>query len=120
MIVLISSQHVHSRFTSHQIQIQERDPLMENKQILVSQEKTLQDYKNLNLPFGFDLEPTIKTKKPKSENTLEPRQSKTQKSSFFQILKNMKKLLKKDKKFERLMKMAMQLESDMEGYVRLH
>ena len=93
---------------------------MKNKQILVSQEKTPQDYRNLNLPFGFDLEPTITTKKPQSENTSELKQSRTQTNSFFQIHKDLMKLLKKAKKFEKLLKMAMRLKSDMEGYVRLH
>lgn len=120
LTVFVSSQYVHSRFLSHQIQIQRRDPPMKNKQILVSQGKTPQDYRNLNLPFGFDLESTIKTKEPKSENTSELKQSRTQKYSFFRIHKDLMKLLKKAKKFERLMKMAMRLESDIEGYVRLH
>ena len=91
---------------------------MKNKQILVSQEKTPQDYRNLNLPFGFDLEPT---KKPKSENTSELKQSRAQKYSFFRIHKDIMKLLKKAKKFDRLMKMAMRLEKIyINGYVRLH
>ena len=122
LTIFISSQYVHSRFLSHQIQIQQKDPPMENNQILVSQEKISQDYRNLNLPFGFDLESTIKTKEPKSENTSELKQSKTQKYSFSQIHKNLMKLLKKAQKFERLMKMAMRLKSDMEEsrYVRLH
>ena len=93
---------------------------MENNQILVSQEKISQDYRNLNLPFGFDLESTIKTKEPKSENTSELKQSKTQKNSFSRIHKDLMKLLKTAKKFERLMKMAMRLQSNMEGYIRLH
>ena len=76
LTVFISSQYVHSRFLSHQIQIQQRDPPMKNKQISVSQEKTPQDYRNLNLPFGFDLKPTIKPKKHKSENTSELKQRK--------------------------------------------
>ena len=118
LTIFISSQYVHSRFLSHQIQIQQRDAPMKNKQILVSQEKTSQDYRNLNLPFGFDVE--SKTKEPKSENTCELKQSRTQKYSFFQIHNNLMKLLKKAKKFERLMKMAMRLQSDMEGYIRLH
>ena len=122
LTVFISSQYVHSRNLSHQTQIQQRDPPMKNKQILVSQEKTPQDYRNLNLPFGFDLEPTITAKKPQSENTSELKQSKTQKYSFSQIHKDLMKLLKKARKFERLMKMAMRLKSDMEEsrYVRLH
>ena len=120
LTVFISSQYVHSHFLSHQIQIQQRDPPMKNKQILVSQEKTPQDYRNLNLPFGFDLEPTITTKKPQSENASELIQSRTEKYSFFQIHKDLMKLLKKAKKFEKLLKMAMRLKSDMEGYVRLH
>ena len=93
---------------------------MKTKQILASQEKTPQDYRSLNLPFGFDLEPTIKTRKPKSDNTFELKQSRTRKYSFLQIHKDLMKLLKKAKKFERLMKMAMRLKRDMEGYVRLH
>ena len=94
---------------------------MKNKQILVSQEKTPQDYRNLNLPFGFDLEPTITTKKPQSENASELKQSRTQKYSFFRIHKDIMKLLKKAKKFDRLMKMAMRLEKIyIKGYVRLH
>ena len=120
LTIFISSQYVHSRFLSHQIQIQQKDPPMENNQILVSQEKIPQDYRNLNLPFGFDLESTIKTKEPKSENTSELKQSKTQKYSFSRIHKDLMKLLKKAKKFERLMKMAMRLQSNMEGYIRLH
>ena len=91
---------------------------MKNKQILVSQEKTPQDYRNLNLPFGFDLEPTTK---PKPENTSELKQSRTQKYSFFRIHKDIMKLLKEAKKFDRLMKMAMRLEKIyINGYVRLH
>ena len=93
---------------------------MKNEQVLVSQEKTTHDYRNLNLPFGFDLEPSIKTKEPTSENTSELKQSRTQKYSFFRIRKDLMKLLKRAKKFERLMKMAMRLESDMKRYVRLH
>ena len=120
LTVFISSQYVHSHFLSHQIQIQQKDPPMENNQILVSQEKISQDYRNLNLPFGFDLESTIKTKEPKSENTSELKQSKTQKNSFSRIHKDLMKLLKTAKKFERLMKMAMRLQSNMEGYIRLH
>ena len=122
LTVFISSQYVQSRFLSHQIQIQQRDPPMKTKQILVSQEKTPQDYRNLNLPFGFDLEPTITAKKPHSEKTSELKQSRTQKYSFSQIHKDLMKLLKKAQKFERLMKMAMRLKSDMEEsrYVRLH
>ena len=120
LTIFISSQYVHSRFLSHQIQIQQKDPPMENNQILVSQEKISQDYRNLNLPFGFDLESTIKTKEPKSENTSELKQSKTQKNSFSRIHKDLMKLLKTAKKFERLMKMAMRLQSNMEGYIRLH
>ena len=123
LTVFISSQYVQSRFLSHQIQIEQRDPPMKSKQILVSQEKTPpQDYRNLNLPFGFDLEPKITAKKPQSENTSERNQSRTQKYSFSQIHKDLMKLLKKAQKFERLMKMAMRLKSDMEEsrYVRLH
>ena len=120
LTLFISSQCVHSHFLSHQIQIQQKDPPMKNKQILVSQEKTPQDYRNLNLPFGFDLEPTITTKKPQSDNTFELKQSRTQKYPFLQIHKDLMKLLKKAKKFERLVKMAMRLKRDMEGYVRLH
>ena len=37
LTVFISSQYVHSHFLSHQIQIQQRDPPMKNKQIMVSQ-----------------------------------------------------------------------------------
>ena len=121
LTVFISSQYVQCRFLSHHIQIQQRDPPMKTKQILVSQEKTPpQDYRNLNLPFGFDLEPKITAKKPQSENTSELKQSKTQKYSFSQIHKDLMKLLKTAKKFERLMKMAMRLQSNMEGYIRLH
>ena len=105
-----------------QIQIHPSNPFMSmnNKQSSVIQNEAPQD--NRKTKLQFDLEPTknLSKQQNQSKNPSEVKQSRAQKHSFFRIHKDLMKLLRKAKKFGRLMKMAMRLESDIEGYIRLH